>query len=197
MILECTAHLRAEQYHSTPETQTDESYIHPEDIEHFSHHDDIERQEYEREARYQGVSVDEAARAHDEPPVHSPSEAHQQEPMDANQAAAAPKPKIVRGVPPERLDPSVRYQSIGKDSAGQSEWGTGEQGYKQPKSPAERLRWASALQNHSPATLILYLFQEKCALQGKHQHLSLWYTREITHGKDRVQYKFRRSWGDF
>lgn len=129
-----------EQYHSTPETQTDESYIHPEDIEHFSHHDDIERQEYEREARYQGISVDEAARAHDEPPVHSPSEVHQQEPMDANQAASAPKPKITRGIPPERLDPSVRYQSIGKDSAGQSEWGTGEQGYKQPKSPAERLR---------------------------------------------------------
>ncbi|KAL4067319.1 hypothetical protein V8B97DRAFT_1977232 [Scleroderma yunnanense] len=129
-----------EQYHSSPETQKDESYIHPEDIEHFSHHDAIERQEYEREARYQGISVEEAAHAHDEPPVRSPSEEHQQEPMAAEQAASAPRPKITRGVPPERLDPAVRYKGIGKDSAGQSEWGTGDAGYKPPKSPAERLR---------------------------------------------------------
>ena len=49
----------AEQYHSTPETQTDESYTHPEDIEHFAHHEEIERQEAEREARFQGISVEE------------------------------------------------------------------------------------------------------------------------------------------
>lgn len=139
MVRNTSLTLCTEEHHSTPETQTDAAYIHPEDVEHFSHHSEIERQEYEREARYQGISVDEAIRAHDEPPVRPPSEGHQ-EPMDASHAEAAPKPKITRGVPPERLDPSVRYKSIGKDSAGQAEWGTGEQGYKQPKSPAERLR---------------------------------------------------------
>ncbi|KAJ8455426.1 hypothetical protein ONZ45_g18949 [Pleurotus djamor] len=36
-----------EMYHSTPETQTDESYNHPEDLEHFAQHDAIEHQEAE------------------------------------------------------------------------------------------------------------------------------------------------------
>ncbi|KAI5998044.1 hypothetical protein EDD15DRAFT_2572555 [Pisolithus albus] len=136
-----------EQYHSTPETQTEESYNHPEDIEHFSHHDTIERKEYEREARYQGISVEEAMHAHEQAPVRPPAE-------------SAPRPKITRGVPPEKQDPSVRFKDINKESTAQSEWGTGEQGYKQPKSPAERLR------------------------------------KNVPY-KERMQYKFRRSWGDF
>ncbi|KAI6154001.1 hypothetical protein BKA82DRAFT_4096362 [Pisolithus tinctorius] len=136
-----------EQYHSTPETQTEESYNHPEDREHFSHHEAIERQEYEREARYQGISVEEAMQAHEQVPIRQPAE-------------SAPRPKITRGVPPEKQDPSVRFKDINKESATQSEWGTGDQGYKQPKSPAERLR-------------------------------------KNTPYKERIQYKFRRSWGDF
>ncbi|KAG6336235.1 hypothetical protein ID866_2854 [Astraeus odoratus] len=148
-----------EQYHSTPETQTDASYTHPEDFEHFAHHEAIEREEFEREARYQGISVEEAAHAHDEPAVRPPSEGNQV-PIAADQAASAPKPKITRGVPPEKQDPAVRYRDIGKESVSQAEWGTGEQGYKQPKSPAERLR------------------------------------KNVPY-KERMQYKFRRSWGDF
>ena len=36
-VCHCSQEVRADPqlYHSTPETQTDESYIHPEDIEHF------------------------------------------------------------------------------------------------------------------------------------------------------------------
>jgi len=113
-----------EQYHSTPETQTDESYNHPEDIEHFSHHAIIENQEAEREAKYLDITVEEALHAHEEP---------------AAKPESAPRPKITRGAPPKQ-DPSVKYKDIEKEKEGQSEWGTGEQGYKQPNSPAEKMR---------------------------------------------------------
>jgi hypothetical protein len=120
-----------EQYHSTPETQTDESYVHPEDVEHFAQHAAIEREEAEREAKYQGITVEEAIRAHEEPPVPP--------------AQSAPKPKITRGVPPEKQDPVVKYKDIGKESDSQSEWGTGDQGYKQPNTPVEKMRLVSHL----------------------------------------------------
>lgn len=55
----------AEMYHNTPETQTDEAYNHPEDIEHFAQHEQIERDEAEREAKFQGITVDEALAQHD------------------------------------------------------------------------------------------------------------------------------------
>ncbi|KAG2050605.1 precursor to secretory protein Ssp120 [Suillus hirtellus] len=138
-----------EQYHSTPETQTDASYTHPEDLEHFSQHAAIEREEAEREAIFQGITVEEAIRAHEEPPARPVSPAE-----------SAPKPKITRGVPPEKQDPVVKYKDIGKESDSQSEWGTGEQGYKQPNTPAEK-------------------------------------TRKNLPYKERIQYKFRRNWGDF
>ncbi|KAH7886232.1 hypothetical protein F5I97DRAFT_1809392 [Phlebopus sp. FC_14] len=152
-----------EQYHNTPETQTDESYVHPEDIEHFSHHEVVELQEAEREAKYQGITVEEALHAHDEPVRTPPRE----EPVLKNQAEgepvvadSAPRPKITRGAPPEKQDPSLKYKDIAKERDSQAEWGTGEQGYKQPKSPAERMR------------------------------------KNLPY-KERMQYKFRRSWGDF
>lgn len=115
--------LVTEQFHSTPETQTDESYNHPEDIEHFSHHETIEHAEVEREAKYQGITVEEALRAHEEAPQKPES---------------APRPKITRGAP--KQDPSVKYKDIAKETENQSEWGTGDQGYKQPKSPGEKMR---------------------------------------------------------
>lgn len=116
-------HYTVEQFHSTPETQTDESYHHPEDIEHFSHHETIELVEAEREAKFQGITVEEALHSHDEP-VAKPE--------------SVPRPKIMRGVP--KQDPAVKYKDIAKETENQSEWGTGEQGYKQPKSPVEKMR---------------------------------------------------------
>jgi hypothetical protein len=56
-----------EKYHSTPETQTDESYVHAEDIEHFSHHERIEREEAERLAKFQGISVEEVLKYQSKP----------------------------------------------------------------------------------------------------------------------------------
>ncbi|KDQ63066.1 hypothetical protein JAAARDRAFT_29063 [Jaapia argillacea MUCL 33604] len=178
-----------EMYHSTPETQTDESYNHPEDIEHFAQHEQIERVEAEKEAKFQGITVDEALAQHD-PEVNPPAKVEQ--PADGGQHPIAPpghgqpqipgaregvqhphddqledtgrpsepqtarNPKVTRVVPPEKLDPEVRYRDADREPSSQEEWGAGEGGYKTPKSPAERMR------KNLP-----------------------------------YKYKFRRSWGDF
>lgn len=44
-----------ELYHNSPETQTDESYNHKEDIEHFAKHDKIEEEEERRERKAEGL----------------------------------------------------------------------------------------------------------------------------------------------
>ena len=52
-----------EIYHNTPETQTDSSYNHPEDIEHFAKHEKIEQEEEQRERKAEGLpSIEEDAR---------------------------------------------------------------------------------------------------------------------------------------
>ncbi|EGO31141.1 hypothetical protein SERLADRAFT_455850 [Serpula lacrymans var. lacrymans S7.9] len=164
-----------EQFHSTEETQTDDSYHHAEDLEHFAQHESIELREVEKEAKFQGISVEEALRAHD--PAPPPNQGRQptlpkvdnaegeqtkeEPPVDAaTPVADVPKPKITRGTPPEKLDPNVRYKDIDKEGETQADWGTGDDGYKQPKSPVEKMR------------------------------------KNLPY-KERMQYKFRRSWGDF
>ncbi|GAA6031666.1 hypothetical protein JCM8097_001923 [Rhodosporidiobolus ruineniae] len=47
-----------EQFHNTPETQTEESYNHPEDIEHFMSHEQIEDEEEERVRHFTGEESD-------------------------------------------------------------------------------------------------------------------------------------------
>ena len=116
-------------FHSTPETQTDESYNHPEDIEHFAHHDKIEREEAIKEAEYQGISVEEAIAAHevhDEPVTNS----------DAPQVTVKPAPKVQRETPPERMSPEQKYMGLNSDDR---EWGSGDAGYRVPRTPAEKL----------------------------------------------------------
>ena len=166
-----------EQFHSTPETQTDESYNHAEDIEHFAHHETIELLEAEREAKYQGISVEEVLRAH-EPPTET---------------IALPRPKITRGAP--KQDPAVKYKNIDKEKENQSEWGTGEQGYKQPKSPAEKMR--SVFLSQRDLYMLIVISQEKPAIQGTRISSDSAGRRWTANAQERMQYKFRRSWGDF
>jgi hypothetical protein len=47
-----------ELFHSTPETQTDDSYTHPEDLAHFRHHEHIEAEEDARERKFEGLAPD-------------------------------------------------------------------------------------------------------------------------------------------
>ena len=152
----------AEQFHSTPETQTDESYNHPEDIEHFAHHEAIEREEARREAMYQGITVEEAIAQHE--PDTQPQ-----------------KPKVTRVTPPEKQDPEVRYGGAKEESKNRAEWGAGDEGFKTPKTPAERLR-----KNVPYKVIFLLSYPQTVACQS------------IADEKNsRMQYKFRRTWGDF
>jgi hypothetical protein len=150
-----------EQFHSTPETQTDESYNHPEDIEHFAHHAAIEREEARREATYQGITVEEALAQH-EPD------------------AQAQKPKLTRVTPPEKQDPEVRYGGAKEESRNRAEWGSGDEGFKTPKTPAERLR------KNVP-------YKVNCPLSNP-QSVAC---QSLIKKNSRMQYKFRRTWGDF
>ncbi|KAG5652199.1 hypothetical protein H0H81_005934 [Sphagnurus paluster] len=150
-----------EQFHSTPETQTDEAYNHPEDLEHFAQHDAIERQEAEKEAKFQGITVEEVLQGHehnDAPPVAADGTdggEHQEiPPVDmtphphdepAREVPAAsqqgpPVPKVTRVTPPEKQDPSIRFKDASKAAKQKGEWGTGEGGYKPPTDPSDRMR---------------------------------------------------------
>ncbi|KAJ3572177.1 hypothetical protein NP233_g3255 [Leucocoprinus birnbaumii] len=135
-----------EQFHSTPETQTDDSYTHAEDIEHFSHHESIERDEAERESKYTGVSVEELLaaqkKAEEEQAAAKLHEAQQPINVDnlpPSQHGVPPpaRPPVVRVPPPEKQDPSVKY--AGEKPHGE-EWGTGDKGYKTPKDAGDRMR---------------------------------------------------------
>ena len=135
-----------EKYHSTPETQTDDSYNHPEDIEHFSHHERIDRQETERESKFTGVSVEEleAAQAKVEAEAEAEAEAVKRineapQPVGSNQqdGALPNRPPVIRVPPPEKLDPAVRFAG---EKPHNEEWGAGERGYKTPRDASDRMR---------------------------------------------------------
>ncbi|KAJ7024388.1 precursor to secretory protein Ssp120 [Mycena alexandri] len=176
-----------EEFHSTPETQTDESYNHPEDLEHFAHHEEIERKEAVKEAEFQGISVEEALAAHEEhaAPEQAEGETKVEPPSDAAQHPAAiphphdeqivveplveppsdavpgsGKPKVTRVPPPEKQDPSIKFKNAKSEAEQKGEWGTGSEGYKPPTNPSDKMR------------------------------------KNLPY-KERMQYKFRRNWGDF
>jgi hypothetical protein len=143
-----------EEFHSTPETQTDEAYNHPEDIEHFAQHEAIERKEAEKEAKFQGITVEEALRQHEPiqgeatPPASDTDPQFVLQPGGANAnvreepsaPAVPPNPKVTRLPPPEKQDPAVKYKDASKEGAKKDEWGSGDAGYKPPTSPSEKMR---------------------------------------------------------
>lgn len=51
-----------------------------------------------------------------------------------------PNPKVTRVTPPEKQDPAVKYKEASKQRASQSEWGSGDDGYKPPRSPSDKMR---------------------------------------------------------
>ncbi|KAG9105179.1 hypothetical protein FRC07_009536 [Ceratobasidium sp. 392] len=114
-----------EIYHNTPETQTDESYNHPEDIEHFAHHEEIERVEEERERKYEGLAAD---GVHAAEPDKNPESEPEFKPSPKYTYTRAPK------------DAQVPLDDLKRDAAGKDAWGTGQAGFKRPKEAADRLR---------------------------------------------------------
>ncbi|KAK2464743.1 hypothetical protein APHAL10511_003161 [Amanita phalloides] len=123
-----------EKYHNTPETQTDESYNHPEDLEHFSHHEKIEQDEVERLAKFQGISVEEVLKYYGKPPAASQDETPSSDPIQP------PKPKIMRVTPPEKQEPSVKFKNAEAEAKKKDDWGSGDAGYVAPRDASDRLR---------------------------------------------------------
>jgi hypothetical protein len=136
-------------YHNTPETQTDESYNHPEDLEHFAHHEEIERKEAEKEATYQGITVEEALaqHEHDGEPIPTPDSQAQvplgesggPAPVDPLAPPKPAAPKYTRSASVED-DPVAKYRDAKKGTGEQEEWGSGSAGYKTPKTPSDKMR---------------------------------------------------------
>jgi hypothetical protein len=166
LLLNVLTRISIEEFHSTPETQTDEAYNHPEDLEHFAHHEGIERREAEKEALYQGITVEEVLKLREEydhkapappgqpapaapaapadekvvqQPVAVPHPHDDHVPQDPPIEPSPPNPKHTRTPPPEKQDPHVKYSEAAGGKR-QSEWGAGEQGYKSPKSAGDKMR---------------------------------------------------------
>ena len=115
-----------------------------------------------KEAKFQGISVEEAIAQHDHVEA-PPSPSSEEEQHDAHPAAdyeipAHPhddqldsdkqipiqeppaKPKVQR--PPKvEQEPSVKYADARRQSGSSDEWGTGDSGYKIPKTPSDRMRY--------------------------------------------------------
>ncbi|WVQ94470.1 hypothetical protein IAU59_001549 [Kwoniella sp. CBS 9459] len=156
-----------ELYHSTPDTQTDESYTHPEDIEHFRHHGKIEDEEDARERKFEGLSdnadLSKDHVAHDPLDVHS--HAPGEGPSDSAAGAASatvsgehgaestlkPGDEVEPPVRPKRVDPGAQPQRIMNAGAGsqKEEWESareaakgspGYDGHGRPRNAEERLR---------------------------------------------------------
>ncbi len=51
-----------------------------------------------------------------------------------------PKPKIQRTTPPEKQDPSVKYQDAKSAGQQKAEWGAGDDGYLPPSNPSDKMR---------------------------------------------------------
>lgn len=117
--------------------------MHPEDLEHFAHHEHIEKQEAEREAKFQGITVDEALAQHEPhpegeaPPPSVEEGEHAQQPLaDFGGEKVESSPQATIRAPD---DPVERFKKA-KAAGGNEQWGEGEGGYKAPKTPGERYK---------------------------------------------------------
>ncbi|WVQ79039.1 hypothetical protein IAT38_001131 [Cryptococcus sp. DSM 104549] len=148
-----------ELYHSTPETQTDESYTHAEDIEHFRHHAHIEDEEDARERKFEGLPQDaDLSKDHVAPDpldahAHAPGEGPEATATDPADIPAKPESTLQPGdevdAPPrpKRVDPGASPQRIMRGGHREEledlkEVAKGQPGYGggRPRSPEERLR---------------------------------------------------------
>lgn len=108
-----------ELFHNSPESQKEEAYVHPEDIAHFSHHDEIEVKEDELSRIAQGLPADvntvEYRRQREE---HAALEQERERRLDAVRAQAA------------------KYSTIHDEAQRRGSWA----GFKKPVDQADRLR---------------------------------------------------------
>lgn len=155
-----------EKYHNTPETQREEDYVHPEDIEHFLRHDKIDDEEDRRQLEYTGEEPhpDEAA-APPPPPPPPPAarqnsaprqaQAQQRQPgpgaqrQNANTAnrfnnprnpGSNPRAKADNAAAKERAafarDQAARFDAAARDAQNRGQWTS----FAKPRDDIDRLR---------------------------------------------------------
>ncbi|TIA71934.1 hypothetical protein E3P89_01930 [Wallemia ichthyophaga] len=131
-----------EKYHATPETQTDESYNHPEDLKHFAHHDQIDKDEDSRDAQFlKSESLDHDA--HDDGIQHIKDDSGNEPQLLKNDI---PQDVQNHDKPFEPLGTVTGADNLNKmhqlvkqaKNSGQSRWGDGSNGYAQPKTHADK-----------------------------------------------------------
>jgi hypothetical protein len=154
-----------ELYHSTPETQTDESYTHPEDLEHFAHHEHIEAVEDSRAQAFLEAETETHADLPHEAPNPPPGRAAKGQFMNSNtnknpiannargtsKLSAAEKQEeekkknettAQKEAPSRKAPPSVAARMEGVKKVAQEDlpYGEGEAGFARPRTEREKLR---------------------------------------------------------
>ncbi|KWU44074.1 hypothetical protein RHOSPDRAFT_18556 [Rhodotorula sp. JG-1b] len=128
-----------EQYHNTPETQTEESYVHPEDIEHFMSHETIEHEEEAREREFTGEDPDIAPE--DLGSTREEAQFVREAVKDEDQhnphaEMVSPPPSAKKEMP----RPAAKFSQDAREARQRGEWGTGQADFARPKDAADRLR---------------------------------------------------------
>ena len=133
-------------------------------------HEEIEAEEDARERRFQGLSPDTPSKpnAHDhdhDRPASADAASATTEPQIPGVESLAPEASLVphphddqhafgirepplseppklptRETPPEKQPPEVKYGKAAAEGRSKSEWGQGEDGYKRPKTAADKMR---------------------------------------------------------
>ena len=150
-----------ELYHNTPETQTEEAYTHPEDLAHFEHHEDIEREEEDKARKAQGlpptdpnIPLDDQTAQPDHDAIDARNAQADQQRQQVFVAGGSGTGKAQAGLDdptPEEAarrerakqarDQSKRLSDAKKEAQNRGAWGEGgDSGFKKPKDQADRLR---------------------------------------------------------
>lgn len=87
---------------------------------------------------FQGISVEEALAQHESSPASDDPHPQDQGAIVVDEQEVSRK--FERVVPPEQLDPALRFSRAKSDSEAHGDWGSGETGYKPPTTPGERMR---------------------------------------------------------
>lgn len=116
-------------------------------------HEGIEAEEEARERKFQGIPDDQPLNSvHDHDHEHTDSDDTKPgipdlpfapDPHDDQHALHVQEKHVQipqRETPPEKLPPEVKFQKAALEGRVKDEWGQGAEGYKRPRTPADKMR---------------------------------------------------------
>lgn len=120
--------------------------------EHFGNHEKIELAEENKERKFQGLSeltAEEMHKIHEEEDAAFEARQKAAAEEEAEAAKATNSAKFQR---PAKPDARELLKGAVREANQKSEWGTGEDGYKRPKTPADKLRYFLVFDIHSQSS---------------------------------------------